>query len=58
MGHFLKYISLSQFTERNVQLLQILAKQAGTMMWNRERYEFSMESALQQVIHVTESVMW
>lgn len=49
---------VGQFTERNVQLLQILAKQAGTMMWNRERYEFSMESALQQVIHVTESVMW
>jgi len=61
MTHIRPYIHAPfpfQFTERNVQLLQIVAKQAGTMMSNRERYEESMQSSLQQVVNVTESVMW
>jgi len=61
MTHIRPYIHSAfpfQFTERNVQLLQIVAKQAGTMMSNRERYEESIQSSLQQVINVTESVMW
>jgi hypothetical protein len=49
---------LGQFTERIRQLLDILAKQAGTMMWNRERFELSMSSSMEQVLCVTESLTW
>lgn len=51
-------VGVGQFTERNVQLLHIMAKQAGTIMWNHERHERSMSTSLQRIVQLTESVMW
>jgi transcriptional regulator with GAF, ATPase, and Fis domain len=50
--------SQGEFTEHKVRLLQVLAKQAGMMIWNRQRYESISRSSLQHVVDVTESVMW
>ena len=49
---------LGQFSEHHIRLLHMVCAQAAMVLRNRTHYEYLLQTSLQHVIHVTESVMW
>lgn len=48
---------VSQFNQRELQLMDVLATQAGTLLHNRERHEVQVARTVENIIAVTTSVM-
>jgi len=48
---------VSQFNQRELQLMDVLATQAGTLLHNRERHEIAVARTVENIIAVTTSVM-
>ena len=48
---------LSQFNQRELQLMDVLATQAGTLLHNRERHEVQVARTVDNIVTVTTSLM-